>query len=908
MSSIKTPDQKLRVFISSTIEELANERKAAAEAISKLRLTPVMFELGARPHPPRNLYKAYLEQSQIFVGIYWNSYGWVAPDMDISGLEDEYQLAIDKPKLIYIKKTSAQRSDRLETLILQIQGSNSVSYRKFSELNEFVELLENDLALLMSERFFEEDHKSTAAIIQPKCILPTIRDSFIGRESELERLKNMIEDSGTALVTISGPGGTGKTRLALQLAEEMGKEFKDGAWFIPLAAISDPESVAATIANHLGLFDGGKQPIKLTLMGWLRDKQGLLILDNFEQILDAALLVSELIETCGLLKILVTSRSALHIRGEFLFPLDQLKVPERQTSFSSEEIKAYPAVELFIQRVKEINPNFSADEDSLHSIGEICQRLDGLPLAIELAAVRTQSLSVGALLQRMDRSLNILTKGSRDMPARQQTLRSAIDWSYNLMDEASRQWFRRMAIFSEGWTLESAESLMSDWPDSFSDSLTVMDRLVDLGLIRLIGTNGAQRNGEPRYYMLQTVREFALEKLEQAGEKMETLQCNLEHITDLLDEISPLTWSANPSPVLNQIESDYQNVQNAFQYAVDTNQKIYSWRIIGSMGGYWISRGRHSEAMRWIEKAGIELSIVQDPGLVEQIGLANIGKALYSSGMVNQYLPKAVEIFKESAKIFESLGEGRLVARVKTFLGVTQISTGDMEAVSNLYEAIELGKKYDDKMAVVSSMTFIVEGLQAMGRMDEAVDLLTKAEQIANSWGSAFGLGITSLQRGVLLFAKNEFKEASVFYERALNLFGIAGMRLIDGWAWLCWGCCLLELGDINRGSLCFNNGLNIARETGDKPMTLISFACFSYLASKSKEKLRAAKLLGAMENLLSQSIGFGVWNSSRKVRELAKRALEDVMEPEEIVSSMAAGHELNFDQAIALALSNQAE
>src|SRR6516225_384008 len=176
MSSIKTPDQKLRVFISSTIEELANERKAAAEAISKLRLTPVMFELGARPHPPRNLYKAYLEQSQIFVGIYWNSYGWVAPDMDISGLEDEYQLAIDKPKLIYIKKSSAQRSDRLETLIHQIQGSNSLSYRKFSELNEFVELLENDLALLMSERFFEEDHKSTAAIIQPKCILPTIRD------------------------------------------------------------------------------------------------------------------------------------------------------------------------------------------------------------------------------------------------------------------------------------------------------------------------------------------------------------------------------------------------------------------------------------------------------------------------------------------------------------------------------------------------------------------------------------------------------------------------------------------------------------------------------------------------------------------------------------------------------------
>jgi hypothetical protein len=304
---ILTPDQRLRVFVSSTLQELATERAAAKEAITRLRLTAVMFELGARPHPPRELYRAYLEQSHIFIGIYWQRYGWIAPDMEISGLEDEYQLSGHKPKLIYIKNPAPEIEPRLNGLLAQIQSDN-VSFKPFATPDELRELIQNDLALLLTERsrWSSQSHRLTAPA-ERLVNLPLPPTPLIGREAEVVAVYDLLMQPNVRLVTLNGPGGIGKSRLAIEVAERCAQNFKDGVCFVPLAPISDPDLVIPAIAKALGMSETGAQSLQASLYDFLREKQSLLMLDNFEQVLPAARQVSDLLTRAPLLKILVTS-------------------------------------------------------------------------------------------------------------------------------------------------------------------------------------------------------------------------------------------------------------------------------------------------------------------------------------------------------------------------------------------------------------------------------------------------------------------------------------------------------------------------------------------------------------------------------------------------------------------------
>ena len=331
MAIIKTPDQRVRVFISSTINELADERKAAREAISNLRLIPVFFEAGARPHPPRDLYSAYLDQSHIFLGIYWNSYGWVAPGAEISGLEDEYRMCGNKkPKLIYVKK-SEQRQERLNKLLADIEGSETACYQLFSDASELQRLIENDLSVLMSEIFENaliqgstkktDDEFETLITKKKLNTVPLIKSEIFGRDEDLKKLVELISKPATSLITLLGAGGTGKTTLSIHLGHKLIDDFDSGAVFVPLAPITDYKLVAPTIAEVLGIQDSGKQPIEQTIVDYLSDKKMLLILDNFEQVIGASKFISNLISSCSRLKMLITSRTSLHIRNEWIYNL-----------------------------------------------------------------------------------------------------------------------------------------------------------------------------------------------------------------------------------------------------------------------------------------------------------------------------------------------------------------------------------------------------------------------------------------------------------------------------------------------------------------------------------------------------------------------------------------------------------
>ena len=324
---IHTPDQRVRVFVSSTLQELAAERQAVRDAVTRLRLVPVMFELGARPHPPRPVYRAYLAQSQVFVGVYWQSYGWVAPGEQMSGLEDEYRLSAGLPRLIYVKSPAPDRDPRLTQLLARIKDEGEVSYQHFSEPAELQQLVENDLAVLLSERFEMTRPGAGGADEAPLAgAVPVPATPLLGREQEAAAVEDLVVGEGVRLVTLTGPGGVGKSRLMVEAARRLGPGFADGARFLDLASVSAADLVAAAIAAGLGLNTSASRLIT-DLESYLRPRRLLLALDNFEQVMGAAPLLAELLGAAAGLVVLVTSRTVLRLRGEHEFPVPPLPVP-----------------------------------------------------------------------------------------------------------------------------------------------------------------------------------------------------------------------------------------------------------------------------------------------------------------------------------------------------------------------------------------------------------------------------------------------------------------------------------------------------------------------------------------------------------------------------------------------------
>src|SRR5215831_647681 len=414
---IRTPDQRVRVFVSSALRELAAERQAVRDAIAELRLVPVMFELGARPHPPQSVYRAYLDQSQVFVGIYWQSYGWVAPGEQISGLADEYLQSAGLPRLIYVKSPAPQRDPRLAEMLDRIRDDGDLSYQHFSDPARLRQLVADDLAVLLSDRFATaQAGDSEGAREEPAGTLPSAVTPLIGRKRDAEAARNLVLHDGARLVTFTGPGGVGKSRLALEVANLLSPQFNAGARLVDLAPIRAADLVTATIATGLGLRTSGG-PLVADVKTYLRERRLVLVLDNFEQVTAAAPVVAELLAAAPGLVTLVTSRAALRLNGEHEFVVAPLPTPPAGDMRPS-ALRPYASVRLFAERAHAVVPGFKLTRANAEAVAEICRRLDGLPLAIELAAARVRLLPPQALLARLDNRLNLLTNGARDLPGR----------------------------------------------------------------------------------------------------------------------------------------------------------------------------------------------------------------------------------------------------------------------------------------------------------------------------------------------------------------------------------------------------------------------------------------------------------------------------------------------------------
>jgi predicted ATPase/class 3 adenylate cyclase len=460
--------------------------------------------------------------------------------------------------------------------------------------------------------------------------LPVQPTSLIGREKELAALLNILQRKEVRLLTLTGPGGTGKTRLGLQIAAELIDGFADGVYFVNLAHLSDPTLVVSTIAKTLGLKETGEQPLHDLLKGYLRDKHLLLLLDNFEQVASAALQVADLLATCPQLKIIVTSRAVLHVRGEQEFPVPPLAVPDPTRVSDLIALSHYEAVELFVSRAQAVKPEFQLSKTNAPTIAEICARLDGLPLAIELAAARIKLLPPQALLARLGRPFAVLTGGPHDAPARHQTLRNTIAWSYNLLEAQEQRLFRQLATFVGGCTLEAIEAVCTVLETSIP-TIEIVDSVTSL-IDKSILQQTEQESEQPRLVMLETIREYGLEALETSGEMEATRQAHALYYLAMAEKAEPELVGPEQAVWLERLEQEHDNLRAALEWSLGPGENGHRREIALRLGGalrrFWIVYGHWSEGRSFLERAleeskGVSAS-VQANALITAANLANM--------------------------------------------------------------------------------------------------------------------------------------------------------------------------------------------------------------------------------------------------------------------------------------------
>jgi predicted ATPase/class 3 adenylate cyclase len=430
--------------------------------------------------------------------------------------------------------------------------------------------------------------------------LPIQPTPLIGREKEVAEVCERLVRLEVRLVTLTGAGGTGKTRLGLQAAAELTEEFHEGVFFVSLAAIRDPQLVVSAMAGTLGVKEEGGQPLLESLKSYLAERRMLLLVDNFEQVLEAAPMVTELLSSAPNLKVLATSRTPLRLYGEHEYPVPPLALPDPGQLPSVERLTQYEAVRLFVERAQAAKADFSITNESAPAVAEICHRLDGLPLAIELAAARIKLLTVQAMLARLGNRLRLLTGGARDLPERQRTLRSTIEWSYGLLEEGEKVLFARLSAFAGGRTLEAMEAICDAGGDLAVDVLDGLTSLVDKSLLKQ--EEGA--GGEPRFVMLETIHEFAREKLRESGEAEDIRRLHAEYFLALAEEAEPAVEGEQQPAWLDRLEEEHDNIRAALSWSLgqDRDPEL-ALQMGAALGEFWYLRGHFSEARRWLEEA-----------------------------------------------------------------------------------------------------------------------------------------------------------------------------------------------------------------------------------------------------------------------------------------------------------------
>jgi predicted ATPase/DNA-binding winged helix-turn-helix (wHTH) protein len=727
--------------------------------------------------------------------------------------------------------------------------------------------------------------------------LPVSLTGFVGREKEATAAGELLLRPEVRLVTVSGPGGIGKTRLAVEVASALSEKFPGGIHFVPLSPLSDPGLIAAVIAQALGIRGtGGKSPLEM-LQENLQDPSGapiLLLLDNFEHLLQAAPTVAELLAMAPKLKIMVTSRAALHLYGEHEFPVPPLALPDPLSLPPVEDLSHCPAVALFVQRAVAAKPDFELNRENAAAVAEICARLDGLPLAIELAAARVKVLGPASLLARLASRLQLLTGGPRDLPERQQTLRAAMDWSYDLLNPAEQKLFRRLAVFVGGCNLEGVEAVCDTRGDLDLDLLDGMASVVDKSLV----LQAPLVNGEARFVMLETIREYALEKLGVSGEEAATKRAHAAYCLVLAEESPTQQPGAQGAEQMERFVAEHGNFRAALEWLTDTGDAEWGLRLGAALFRFWETREYLTEGRARLGKV-LKLPRAAAPTKFR-------ARALFAAGVLagaqGDYAA-ADELVGESMGIARELGDGQGVAVSLNARAVLAQDRGDIAEAHALFEeSLAVWREVGDSRDVARALSNLASAATLQGDHGRASSLYEECLAIFQGLGDRTGVAWSLNSQGDVARDRGDTQAARELYGQGLAIFRELGDR---------WGIAgtLADLGTMSREERDFSaahslyrESLKLFQELEHKRGIARLLECFACAAAAQSHSERALRLAGAAA-ALRQKIGAPLTPAENAKLESSLECARPGLNETSTTAAWLEGCELPLERAIEEAL-----
>jgi predicted ATPase/DNA-binding CsgD family transcriptional regulator len=592
---------------------------------------------------------------------------------------------------------------------------------------------------------------------------------LIGREHGLQEARTLLRDPQVRLLTVTGTGGIGKTRLALQVAADVQQAFADGCCFVELAPFITPQHVALIIARTLGLRESRRQQLLERLQTFLREKQLLLVLDNFEQVLPAAPLLPELLAACPQLKLLVTSRAVLRVRGEYELLVPPLPVPDLHHLPAPEAIAQYGAVALFLQRAQAMQRDFRLTEENARAIAAICARLDGLPLAIELAAAHSKLLSLPVLLARLEKPLDVLTRGGPDRPVRQQTLRNTITWSHDLLSPEEQRLFRRLAVFAGGCTLEAAEAVCTAPGEMASPVMEVAASLVDKSLLQSV----EQKSEEGQLLMLQTLREYALERLAACGELERMRDAHAAYYLALAEQAEQALLDTRRRRWLERLEREQANLRAALQWLLERQGIEAALRLSGALRQFWFLRGYLSEGSSFVEQA-IAASREDGTSVSAQVR----AKALYAAGWLAFWQfdhERGRLLAEESLGIYRQVGDRRSMADALRLLGTIVNSLHDSAGDAFLEESLQLYREVGDRVSIATVLLTLGAQAHYRGEFARAQELCGESLALSRGLDESWNIALNLLFLGWASYCQGAYAAARRLSEESVALLRTLG-------------------------------------------------------------------------------------------------------------------------------------